>query len=86
MTDMLERAARAAWKARTAYVLSDGRTPPRLDDEIARAVIEALMEPDIHALLAGRDALSLNGLDDAEIEDAKVSWQAMLRSILREKV
>lgn len=89
MTDTLERAARAV-ELTTIRLQGEGKhVITGYNDSVAfaRAVIEALIEPDIQTHDAGTHALypydqSYGWAPKAALE----VWQAMLRSILREKV
>lgn len=52
-------------------------------EDAARAAIEAMLEPNFEALIAGRDAI-LGDEDDIDLstDDALACWQAMIRAAL----
>jgi hypothetical protein len=85
MTQMLERAGealQAAWYGHADLPAIDFTPAERV--YLARAALEAMLEPGDEVVYHGMLALSNNGVDDVRADDALACWQAMIRKALAE--
>lgn len=83
MTNMLERAANAVADTELGRAVADQHIAP-LATEVARAVIQSMMEPSDGGLDAFARAFGWQEQSAAGRENARFAWKAMLTHILSE--